>query len=509
MKLHNQFLLFRKMFLSGCIVFLQVQGMMIADAVNWRGPADIIIKSVNYLKTEAVPTDSKKTLNTASLLTMETSTPYPVPPLAGFSPLVAITTSDKHVALDDTYEHELESSYTGNPLAPPIEDNYIIGIFDSGAEVDLFAGNSATELGLTGSQLTGNLFPIGGVGGTLDAEVTYPVGIFATGLGSIQSDGKLSPSNLVGHSNVATLVTPEISCSTGESVTGVIGTPFLSFYTTVIRNDYIHTLNINGQDLSGPDIEFFEQDIPLIPEYSHLISMEFSGAATTANYYLLFDIFGDGAPEWPTLLSALPGTLPTGGKFVTTLYVLEGEPSPLNVVQPMRVMVDTGAQSSIISPAMAANLSLPLEGDFEVDVCGVGGLEPNIPGYYVDYVKINALGGALEFSNTGFVMIDLGLQDAAGNPIDGVLGMNFFWNRNLVFQPNLFGSSFLQVSEPIPFGNADFNYDGSVDLIDFSMLSSAWMSNSPDPEYLPVCDMYLDSQIDIKDLEAFLPHWLE
>ncbi|MHC5185005.1 MAG: aspartyl protease family protein, partial [Planctomycetota bacterium] len=504
----NRILLSTTMIKSGAILFFVAQATLIAGTVNWQGPAGSTIKSVNYLKTESVTTESTAALNTTSLQLTEATQPYPVPPLAGFSPLVAITTSDKHVSLDDTFEHELETGYSGNPLAPPVEDNFIIGIFDSGAEVDLLGGSSATTLGLTGDQLTGNLFPIGGVGGTLDAEVTYPVGIFAAGLSSIQSDGKLNPNDLLGHSNVATLVTPEISCSTGESVTGVIGTPFLSFYTTVIRNDYVHKVNIGGQDISGPDVQILEQDDPSIPEYSHLISMEFSGAATTANYYTL-DIFGGNAPEWPTLLSAFGGSLPTGGKFVATLFVLEGEPGPLNVVQPMRVMVDTGAQSSIISPAMAANLSLPLEGDFEVDVCGVGGLEPDVPGYYVDYVKINALGGALEFSNAGFVMLDLGLQDAAGNPIDGVLGMNFFWNRNLVFQPNLFGSGFLQVSDPIPYGNADFNYDGGVNLVDFSMLASAWMSSSSDPEYLPQCDMYLDDMIDIKDLEAFLPHWLE
>ncbi|MHC5119596.1 MAG: aspartyl protease family protein, partial [Planctomycetota bacterium] len=280
-----------------------------------------------------------------------------------------------------------------------------------------------------------------------------------------------------------------------------------SFYTTVIRNDYIHTINVDGQDISGPDVQILEQDDPSIPEYSRKISLNFSGLAETASYYMF--PFLSTSPDYPTLLSLSPDTLPTGGKFITTLYVLEGEPSPLNVVQPMRVMVDTGAQSSIITPSMAANLSLPLEGDFLVDVCGVGGLVPDVPGYYVDYVKINALGGAMEFSNAPFVVIDLPLQDAAGNPLDGVLGMNFFWNRNIVFAPNLSGSGFLHVSDPIPYGNADFNFDGDVNLVDFSMLASAWLSQSPEPEYLPVCDLFLDSKIDMKDFQAFASHWLE
>ncbi|MFZ9011738.1 MAG: hypothetical protein ACO20W_07600, partial [Anaerohalosphaeraceae bacterium] len=232
MRILNRILLPRTILWTCAVMSFASQTATVAETVSWQGPAGLTIKSVNYLKTESTPAESTETLYVTNFQLTEVTAPYPVPPLAGFSPLVAITTSDKHVSLDDTFEHELESSYSGNPLVPPVEDNFIIGIFDSGAEVDLLAGSSATTLGLTGDQLTGNLFPIGGVGGTLDASVTYPVGIFAAGLSSIQSDGKLNSSDLVGHSNVATLVTPEISCSTGESVTGVIGTPFLSFYTT-------------------------------------------------------------------------------------------------------------------------------------------------------------------------------------------------------------------------------------------------------------------------------------
>jgi len=489
------------------VLFFIAGATVMAGTVNWQGPAGMTIKSVHYLKTESNLTEPATQFGITALDDI-TPSPYPVPPLAGFLPLVVITTSDKHIDSDDTFEHELESGYSGTPLVFPVEDNFIIGIFDSGAEVDLIAGDSVTTLGLTGDKLTGNSFPIGGVGGTIDADISYPVGIFAASLGSIQSNGQLDPNDLVGHSNTATVVSPEISCDTGESVTGVIGTPFLSFYTTVIRNDYIHTVNIDGKNISSPDVEILAQDDPSIPEYSHLVPLDISGAVTTASYYKL-GFFGDTGPEWPTLLSPFPGTIPTGGKFITTLYVLEGEPGPLNIVQPMRVMVDTGAQSSIITPSMAAALSLPLNGDFEVDVCGVGGTVPNVPGYFVDYVKINALGGALEFSNTAFIMIDLPLQDAAGNPLGGVLGMNFFWNRNIVFQPNLSGSGFLHVSDPIPYGNADFNFDGTVNLVDFSMLASAWMSNSSDAAYISACDMHLDDSIDFKDLQAFLPHWLE
>ena len=64
--------------------------------------------------------------------------PHPRPRLAGWSPYIAITTSDqrKPVAADD-WEHTLHSSYTGSPLSGNASTDYIIGVLDTGAGVNL------------------------------------------------------------------------------------------------------------------------------------------------------------------------------------------------------------------------------------------------------------------------------------------------------------------------------------------------------------------------------------
>ncbi len=430
---------------------------------------------------------------------------YPEPPLAGFSPLVAITTSNKRNWADMDYEHDLESIYSGSPLIGSASQNYIIGIYDSGAVVDLIAGSSADTLGIVGPYLTDSVFPIGGVSGTVDALLSQPIGIFASGLGAIDPNGTLDLTKVKGHSNVSAVIAPEISCNNGEAVTGVVGTPFLSFYTAVIRNDLSQNVQKNNQFYSSPEVQILSPTSPLIPTYTKKVAMEFGGLtlSTSATFYPDFEDLE--TPMFPTMLG-MPLSIPFGGAFFATIYVTEGTPGPTNPLQPMRVLVDTGAQSSIMTPAMAAQLSLPLEPDFVVDICGVGGLSTNIPVYKIDYIKINALGGAMEFSNAPFVIVDIGSPD--GQPIDGVLGMNFFWNRNIIFQPSLTGSSFLQVSDPVAFGNADFDFSGRVDLADFAIFAAAWMSQSPDPAYNPVCDIYIDSNIDFNDFEAFLMRWL-
>ena len=436
------------------------------------------------------------------------STSHPRPRLVGFSPLVAITTSDEGNPLgsDFEWEHELESSYVGLPLNPNADRNFIIGFLDSGADVNLIAGTSAVTLGLFGSNLTVSTIPIGGVGGEITAAITIPVGFFVAGLAAIDEDGRLdlSPGGpVVGHSNVCGLAAPPIDCGEGEVVTGVVGMPLLAFYNSIIRVDLPRSVTVDGQTISGPDVRLQSVFEPL-PRLAHAIFMEFGGlslTATTANYFP--DFLDLATPIIPTLLSLGPGLLPFGGAFFATILVTEGVPGPGNPAQPMRVLVDTGAQSSIMSRGMAANLSLPFEPDFTVAVCGLGGLVEAVPGYYVDEVKINALGGALEFSQAPFVVLDLPSPESG--VLDGILGMNFFWNRNVIFEPNLGGSGFFHVSDPLPVPYADSDVDFDVDHDDTSFYVSCFTgpaASALNPECVHL-DVDGDADNDLADFARF------
>lgn len=433
------------------------------------------------------------------------ATPYPRPPLAGFTPLVAITTSN--ASEDDFYaEHVVEQTYSGYPLNPPAFSNYIIGIFDTGSVLDLFAGDSRQILGLTGANLTNTSFPVGGVSGTIDGTLTQPLGVYAAGLRAIEPDGRIDPNYLVGHSNTVALATPEISCGGGEAVSGVIGTPFVSFFTTEILVDTPVHVKKDNTDYISPDVRIMDSYNPSPAAYPHRIPMAAEGLlpVTTAAYYFDYEPFDDEITiTMPTLLTLVPLSIPTGGAFYTDLELSNTDP---NNVKNAHVLVDFGAQSSIISPAVAAKLNLPLEPDFTVDVCGVGGILEDVPVYYVKFARLNAWGGALEYSLAPFVVLDL--QDSDGTSLDGVLGTNMFWNRNVVFQPNLSGSSFVHVSDPVPFAYVDYNFDNEVNLVDFNIFSDAWLSGPEDINWHPMCDLYKDDYIDAIDLESFIDRWL-
>ena len=87
-----------------CLIGLS--GLVIAQPVNWQGPAGITIKDVKYPDRSASQTEPSMQILSAPAET--TAAPYPEPPLAGFSPLIVIATSDEQGdASGFEYEHVL------------------------------------------------------------------------------------------------------------------------------------------------------------------------------------------------------------------------------------------------------------------------------------------------------------------------------------------------------------------------------------------------------------------
>ena len=425
--------------------------------------------------------------------------PFPQPPVIGFQPLMVLTTSDRKKNGELEWEHVLESSYVGSPLNPPASENYVVAVIDSGSTADILMECDAATLGLTPSRITPNTVTLSGAGGEIEAFITYPLGIFVAPFTAVDANVILDLNQVVGHSNIAAVQLPQDDCESSP-LNALIGTEFLAFYNTSIRPDQPQVLTVGGRTYKSPLVQILPKNAPL-PTYPRRIAMNFGGLApaTTASFFGDFEDFK--TPITPTML-AFAASFPTGGAFFSTMGVLEGEPGPTNPIQNARVLVDTGAQATVISPGMAANLNLPAEPDFLVETAGVGGTEL-LPGYYVDYLRINALGGALEFSQVPVVVFDLPSID--GLPLDGIMGMNLFWNRNIIFEPSISGSGFLHVSDPIPFAYGDFDYDFDVDAEDFDyfqMCTSGPTIYQAAPECRHV-DYDMDGDVDGDDFGVF------
>ncbi|MCO6438311.1 MAG: clan AA aspartic protease [Phycisphaerae bacterium] len=446
---------------------------------------------------------------------LATPLPHPQPRLAGFSPLVAVATSDARMPVGaDEYGHQLESSYVGNSLNPFAYPQFVVGYLDSGADGTIVAGSAAQRLGLTGENLTSNPIDLTGISGTDVGYVTMPIGFFAAGLSAVTAPDTLDTTALVGHSNVCGLAAPPIDCGFGELVSALIGMPFIAFYNTAILVESPRSVTVAGETYTSPDVHIFDIfDPPPSPEYEFTreIGLDLESAIglfiTTASYFP--DPFDEDAiPFTPTFLSPTALSLPAGGGFYLELLVREGPSTPDNPARPMKVLVDTGAQSSVITRNFAAQLSLPFTPDFTVDVCGIGGLATNIPAYFLDYVRINALGGALEFSQAPFIVLDIDVGPG-GVDIDGILGMNFFANRNVMLAPDppvpQISGGFLLVSDPIPFAYGDFNLSKHVAEDDYELFN--FCMGGPGVALSPDCfhtDGDGDGDLDLKEAAAFM-----
>ncbi|MBN2842576.1 MAG: hypothetical protein JXM68_05765, partial [Sedimentisphaerales bacterium] len=214
---------------------------------------------------------------------------YPTVPLAGFTPYIAVSLSNKNADDEFDWEHKLENKYTGSPLKPGSTIPFVIGVLDSGAEVDLIAGSTSSYLGLTTQYFNGDTLPIGGVGNdSVEADITTPIGFYMAGLGDIDDNNQIDPNDYVGHSNNMMISAPAIVCNEQEIVSALAGRALVGFYTSVIRNDQRKTVVIDGRSYSGPDIQFLPAGTTAIPPYSHIISLGIGNGLlpiTTASYY--------------------------------------------------------------------------------------------------------------------------------------------------------------------------------------------------------------------------------
>jgi hypothetical protein len=182
-----------------------------------------------------------------------------------------------------------------------------------------------------------------------------------------------------------------------------------------------------------------------------------------------------------------------------------------------RFMLDTGAQISVISSRIAADLELDIKNpDFEVDIQGVTGDTIVAPGFNLDWLKMPTLGQKLEYTNVPVVLLDISSPE--GGKLDGIIGMNLFTQYNLIIRG---GGMFLQDDPVLEFQRiagsiagdiAPSAGDGKIDMADLGAYSAIWMSNRGSANWNPKADIAPlptpDGAIDIQDLLRLAENWL-
>jgi hypothetical protein len=409
------------------------------------------------------------------------------PPIDGFVPY--IVTSVTNARSDDIdWAAYPESAITGLDLTLTPESDYAIGIFDTGASVTLFGYFDAISTGIYSHNLvTISTIGLSGATGTTTACVSYPLGLFAAGLGAIEPDGYLNDrSGMKGESNVSIIV-GDVVASSATDLPTAIGAPFSVFYSTVFDNEHKVTRSHGSTVYTGPGISIYEPGDSAIPVWDDLsIPLELRPVSATGVSYIAtvdtetFELY----PQTPSIIS--------DGASQSLFFVssIDLGNSGHTAIDRNKFMLDTGAQVTVVGSAVAARLALnPKKPDFQVEIRDVTGEVTIKPGFYIDSLEIPAL--VEWFSATNVPVIYMDVASPEGGYLDGIIGTNLFTGYNMILRGGAFDDpAFLDIklitnaADIAPAGG-----DGKVDMLDLTTLAAAWLSQTGEANWNSSADI--------------------
>jgi predicted aspartyl protease len=464
-------------------------------------------------KTLQTKTGPRPALFSATSTAPVTATVIDSPPVDGFVPWIAVAVTDKR--LDDLELNATpETSVVGNYLTSSPETSYAIGIFDTGASAHVMSDNDAARAGVfdyTPDLITSSLAEVSGVTGSVRGWVSKPLGLFVDGLGAIEPNGMLlDDSDMVGEFNVSIIVGDPIE---SPNLPTAIGSPLSVYFTAVFRNDQQITVIRDSNEFTSPDIRFYESYDPCIPDYSNTIALELRPTGTVSVQYFpnILDPFDPdfGAPMSPSVIT---GFLPSQSLFFVSSVDLAHKDR--SAIDKDGFMLDTGAQVSVISEAIAARLGLSAtNADFEVEIQGVSGDVIMAPGFYIDSLEITATPEWLSFTNVPVIMLDV--DSPEGGTLEGIIGMNLFTRFNLVLRgggllgqdpPSLEFELIYIIADIAPAGG-----DGVVNSLDLAAFAEAWLATTGSANWNPNADMAPpatnDGLVNFLDFAVFAEDW--
>jgi hypothetical protein len=474
-------------------------------------------RKISVVRKTILRDDSPEDQKTIGLLAMPSVITNVIdsPPIDGFVPRIVVTVTDKS-SDDFDWVAQTHASVEGGYLTEHPQTDYTIGLFDTGASAHIISHAGANRTGVFNADLiTSSMTEILGAKNSVFGWVSKPLAVFADGLAAINPNAlTLDSSRMVGQSNVSVII-GDVPPQDKPDLPTVVGSPMSVNFVTVINNDRPITVTHDGNDLTSPDIRFYEHGDSRIPVYPNRVPLNLiPGGAVNIQYIpnleaIMDFVFEPGSP------SVIVGNLAQSLFFVDSVDLRNDQRS---AIDKKRFMLDTGAQITVISSGIASRLGLnPSQKDFEAEIQDVTGEISIEPGFYIDSLEIPSLGEWLTFTNVPVVMLDVGSPE--GGVLEGIIGMNLFVNFNLVLQGGgLFGQEppFLEfelVTEQLIADIAPEGGDGVVDYLDFLAFADAWQSTADSPNWNPAADLAPpgdpDGVIDSFDLTIFFENWLE
>jgi hypothetical protein len=222
----------------------------------------------------------------------------------------------------------------------------------------------------------------------------------------------------------------------------VIGAPFFLYFPAYIRNSQPVQLVVSGNEISSPSITFYDDaSNPQIPILAHRIYLETRPTGSAVAY--LGEVNED-FEVVPSIPSTILGSASAGSLFFTAsaMTFTEGTNTSSG-----KVVVDTGAQATLISEIAAAELGLNIQNpEFEIEVQGLVNTVI-APGFYVDSASIPAgFVGPVVWSQVPVVVLNVGSPE--GGTLYGIFGSNLTAKRDMLFN-GAASTPYMDVTDPI------------------------------------------------------------
>lgn len=380
-------------------------------------------------------------------------------PLEGPLTRVVVVLTD-----DDSFD-DLEFVVTRRPelsgeVLPGAAAGPVLALLDSGAATHVLNYQDAVDLGLDDGLRTGNTFGVGGIGCTLDVDVSRPLGVFVHGVQDLGPDGQSRPALLVGQGNCPVAANTEANHQAGGTLPSALGLPLLAFYPVAVCNSRPRDVTWRGERIRTASVTFHPDPAdPTLPVYPHRVPLEFTPAGDTTVLWL-FDFFSlDFTPTSPAIVGY--GSLLRTAS--SNLRLTEGAAS-----RTVKLIVDTAAQATLLSENVAIDLGFILTSpEFEVEVQGICGSE-TVPGFYLDQIHLPTGAGGLDWSAVPVLVRNV--TGPEGAVVDGILGSNLLGDRDYVINAAV-AAPYLELSagrvEPRPEATAIRRMAGGLVEVDW------------------------------------------
>lgn len=383
-------------------------------------------------------------------------------PLGGFIPFVGLGLTNEfdpgdQIDFDDPLFNGADVSYQwgGSPLGPGANAYFDVALLDSGAATHILtqAAASATGFNIQAEGFRGNKFQeiFGPTGNPVSLRINDPLGVYVAGLkpGTRTSASgaplTMATGQLKGQTSVSML-----EGDANWALPNIIGLPMAAQHGLAIRNSQPQIFQHQGRTMRTPHVDLIDLGSGADQNIVRWTSLRLNpGASFIAGPVYVNDFLNF---ENPHDNPASPTVVDSGGIYIDV--DLKNETANESNV---RFLFDTGADITVISPVLAASLGLDIvedEPDFVVEVEGGGGVLAGVPGFYLDELKIDAVGGSIVVQNAPVVVLEAPNPADPANTIDAILGMHIFSGRDLVIDAapaalGLGGSPKLFISDPV------------------------------------------------------------